>query len=184
MSAEIRKSTVAVNRAVYGGKGQTVCQADVIVPDTLPDSLKVLQVEGKAVQESAIIAKGKISVRGRVECEIIYVPENARGVRTISHPIPFTYSENVADAEENMLFEANCEVTHLEFQLVNSRKISIKAVVEVSGSITGRHEICFVSSAEGDEAETRTKTFCGKNRLVCKKTEFDINENIPLPRNA
>ncbi len=184
MSAEIRKSTVKISRPVYEGRGQTVCQADIIVPDTMPDCLKVLQVEGKAVTESRMITKGKISVRGRVECEILYVPENAGGVRCINNSIPFAYSENVEGAEEKMFFEANCTVSHLEYQPVNSRKINVKAVVEAEGKITGSREIQFVSSVQGEGAEVKTGKFTGRNRVICKSVEFDISENVAMPGNA
>lgn len=184
MGAEVRKTTVAVSKIIHRGKGQTVCQADVIVPDSMPDSLKVIQVEGKAICESRMMAKGKFSVRGNVECDIIYVPENARGVRCINYTIPFAYSENVEEAEEKMFLESDCEVTHLEYQLVNSRKISIKAVVETDNMIVGKQEIQFISSVDEEKAETRTKSFKGKNRIVCKTAEFDVSENIPMPENA
>ena len=184
MSAEIRKSTVKISKPVYDGKGQTVCQADIIVPDSMPDCLKILQVEGRAVTESRIITKGKISVRGRVECEILYVPENAGGVRCISNSIPFAYSENVAEAEDKMFFETKCDVKHLEFQLANSRKINVKAVVETEGRVTGCREIQFVSTVAGEGAEMRTEKFVGRNRVICKTVEFDISESIPMPGNA
>lgn len=184
MSAEIRKSTVKLSRNVYEGSGQAVCQADIIVPDTMPDCLKVLQAEGNAITESRIITKGKISVRGRVECEILYVPENADGVRRISNSLPFAYSENIDEAEEKMFFEAQSSVNHIEFQLANSRKVNVKAVVETQTKVTENREIQFVSSASGDSAEVVMQKFFGKNRVVCKNADFEISESISMPSNA
>jgi len=184
MGDEIRKTTVELSRIIHEGTGQSVCQADVIVPDTMPDSLKVLQVEGKAICESKMMAKGKFSVRGRVECDIIYVPENARGVRCINYTIPFAFSENVEGADERMFLESACEVTHMEYQMVNSRKISIKAVVETENLIVGKQEIQFVSSVNEEKAEARKQNYKGKNRIVCKTADFDVSENIPMPESA
>ena len=159
MAAEIRKSTAEISRKVFCGKGQSVCQADVIVPDSMPDCLKVLEVEGTVVQESAVVTKGKISVRGRVECDIIYVPENAHGVRSMSCTMPFAYSENVAEVDEGMYYETDCDVTHMEFQLVNSRKVSIKAVVEAENCVMGKGEINYIGYAEGEGVETKKEKF-------------------------
>ena len=184
MSAEVRKSTVKISKPIYEGKGQTVCQADIIVPDTMPDCLKVLQVEGRAITESRMITKGKASVRGRVECGILYVPENAGGVRCINNSIPFAYSENVAEAEDKMFFETKCEVKHLEFQVANSRKINVKAIVETEGKVTGSQEIQFVSTAAGEGVEMKTEKFACRNRVICKTLDFDVSESVSMPGNA
>lgn len=184
MSAEVRKSSVEINREVHKGTGQTVCQADIIVPDTMPDALKVLQVDGRAVFVSTVVSKGKISVSGHVDCNLLYVPENARGVKSIDYEIPFTYSENIPGAEEDMFFLAKCQVSHIEYQLVNSRKIGVKAVVEAENEVIGKEEVSYVCGVEGDNAQYQTTLLKGRNRIVCKCTEFTVSDSIAMPKNA
>ncbi len=184
MSAEVRKSSVEINKTLYNGKGQTVCQSDMIVPDTMPDVLKILQVDSVAMVESKIITEGKISVRGTVECCVLYVPENARGVKSVTCPISFTYTENVKDVEENMVFQDRCQVTHIEYQLVNSRKISIKAVVEIESKVIGKVEIECVCGVEGEDAELRDINLRGRNMVVAQSTDISVSETFPMPKNA
>ncbi|MDP4117952.1 MAG: DUF3794 domain-containing protein [Bacillota bacterium] len=182
--SEIRKSDVSVNRTVHEGSGQTVCQADIIVPDTMPDVLKVLQVDGYAVTEGKVINDGKISVRGRIDCKILYVPENARGVKSIGYSIPFNYNENIPGAEENMYFNAQSDVAHIEYQPVNSRKISVKVVVEIQKKVIGKNGISYVCAVEGDDAEVKQEVMHGKNLIVGQENEITVSDKMPAPKGA
>ena len=184
MSTEIRKSSVCLNKEIFSGSGQTVCQTDVIVPDAMPDALKVLMADGRAVVESTVLGKGKIGIRGRVDCDLLYVPENARGVKSIKAQMPFSFSDDAAKVDENMMLYVSAEVSHIEYQLVNSRKISVKAVVEMKICVTGKEEIKYVSGLTGDEAEVKEKKLKGKNNVVCCKRNFAVSEKIPVSEKA
>ena len=184
MSAEIRKSSVCVNKEIFLGSGQTVCQSDVIVPDAMPDALKVLMADGRAIIENSVLSKDKIGVRGRVECTIMYVPESARGVKSIKTDIPFTYTEDASGVDEKMILNVAAEVTHIEFQLANSRKINVKCVVEIKTEVTGKEEIKYVSQIEGDGAEIKEKNLKGRNNVVDCHKNFVVSEKIPLSEKA
>ena len=181
MENNVKKAGIKLSETIYKGKGQSMCQADVIVPDIMPDVLKVLQVEGKSVIENKVISEGKISVRGRVDCNIIYLPENMGRIKNIEYSVPFSYAEKVQGAEENMLFMAENEVVHLEYQLVNSRKIGIKAIVETEAEVMGNSDVEYVCPGEEINAQIREKHVEASNIKVCGEKDVTISETVSLP---
>ena len=181
MENSIKKANIWLSETIYKGKGQSVCQADVIVPDIMPDVLKVLQVEGKSVIENKVISEGKISVRGRVDCTIIYLPENMGRIKSIEYSVPFSYAEKVQGAEDNMLFMAEAEVVHLEYQLVNSRKIGIKAIVETEAEVIGNSDVEYVCPGEETSAQVREKHIETNNIKVCEEKDVVLSETVSLP---
>lgn len=181
MENSVKKANIQLSETIYKGKGQSVCQADVIVPDIMPDVLKVLQVEGKSVIENKVISEGKISVRGRVDCTIIYLPENMGRIKSIEYSVPFSFAEKTPDAMDNMMFTAENEVVHLEYQLVNSRKISIKAIVETRAEIMGNTNVEYVCTGEETNAQVREKHIDVSNVKLCEEKDVLLSETVSVP---
>ena len=60
---ELIKESIGINETVHKGSTQTMIEGDIIVPDTKPDILKVLQVDGIACITKKTAENGERSRR-------------------------------------------------------------------------------------------------------------------------
>ena len=127
---ELIKENIRVNEAVLYSSTQKMVEGDIIVPDTKPDILKILQVDAVSCITDKEVSDGSVAVKGRVDLKILYIPDSEK--RCIKNIITsFEFEEEIANKRIDMEDTAviNSSVERVEFSLINSRKLRIKSVV-------------------------------------------------------
>ncbi|MDR2530790.1 MAG: DUF3794 domain-containing protein [Oscillospiraceae bacterium] len=156
---------------------------EMIVPDSLPDIREVLDTDGTAVLRSKECDNGKMIVTGFVRANVVYVPDGGGISRGLSTQIPFTVTLDAPDVDCDSRILANSELSGIEARALNSRKLAIRAFLNVGASAYGESE--FSRSPAPDEIpedlELLTET-CELNPVVdVSEKAFTISDEIPLP---
>lgn len=179
---ELIKERVNVNETVNKGEARTVSEGDIIVPDTKPDILKILQVDAAACVTHKTVENGRCTAVGRVDLKILYIPEK-EGEKIRSIITSFDFSQPIdCTVTDEMLIALGASAEHVDFTLINSRKLRIKATVGIE------YEICApkaleiaVDVSESESAELKKETLKLRNCVDFCEHEISVRENLEVP---
>lgn len=178
---EVKKESLRISDVLGTNKGRTTAEADIIVPDTKPDAVKVAESYATCVITDCEVQSERVLVYGSVDFNVVYLSEDneAKGVAAKS---TFTDVIDVPGAAPGMRCDVQCAADRVEYRLLNGRKITVKAVIDLNASVMKESEIEAVSDLEGDEIEKQFKTVrymknCGTFRKL-----FSINEKVEIAR--
>ncbi|MDF2523237.1 MAG: peptidoglycan-binding protein LysM [Clostridiales bacterium] len=136
MSLELIKDSIRVSQLIGEESNQTVIENDIIVPDVKPDVANILLSDGDIFVNSAEAMQDKILINGTICYKILYVSDNAEGeIKSIVNNSSFSYAIDVQNARQGMKCLTNCEIEHIECDILNGRKIGVKAILAVSGKV-------------------------------------------------
>ena len=136
MSLELIKDTIRVSQLIGEDSSQTVIENDIIVPDVKPDVANILLSDGDIFVNNAEAMQDKILINGTICYKILYVSDDAEGeIKSIINNSNFSYAIEVQDARQGMRSIVNCDIEHIECQILNGRKIGVRAIIGVSGKV-------------------------------------------------
>ncbi len=156
---ELRKQTVQFDKL----KEQTIYQMtfddDFIVPDTNPDIGQIVTSDGRVELEETRRLTGRAKIKGRLYFKMMYNPEGGGEVFVMRGALPFDEIINMEQLDEKDYLNVKPEIDDLTVEMINSRKISVKAVItfRLSAETTTNQEI-----AGGFDSDINCEVITGK----------------------
>lgn len=151
MEMQLKKEAISINETVMRDMSQLLVEGDIIVPDIRPDMAKVLQIDATAMVSEIISSDSTADIAGKVNLSILYVPDgDSRPVCSISTSMDFkSQVENPAiNASSRCMAEA--DIAHVEFTMLNSRKLAVRILVEAQVKCMHENAIELISDIEND----------------------------------
>lgn len=180
---QVKKRDIKLGKAVYEGTIKSSAEGSIIVPDVKPDIVKVLQADAEAFLCEKIIDDGRITLKGRVNVNVLYLPENGNCcVQCIKSSFEFCETLKRSEFTENMRLAACCDTEKVNYKLINSRKISVDAQILIDVQVTADSESSFVCGLEESAAQTRNENICMCSQSGYDEFSFDIDEILELPQ--
>ncbi len=175
---EMKKNKIFVNNSAAEVNSSVMTECETIVPDTKPDLLKILQLDADAKVISYDISDGKINMSIEVNYKILYVPESAKGICSLEATAAAVHTEEINGITADMYCELVPDVEHIEFNLINSRKLAIKSVIGVQCRVMEKLSLEIPEEISGEDIETRQKNVRALNRTVNKNTEIAVDDQL------
>ncbi len=178
---EMTKNKIFVNKTVAETEMSAMTECETIVPDSKPDLLKILQIDAEALITSFEVSNGRINVNGAVEYKILYVPESAKGICSLNTVSTFVHTEEIDGLTEDMYCSLDVDTEHIEYNMINSRKLSLHTAVGIKCSIMTKMPIEVPVEIRGENIETKYKMMRGACRTVDKNAEIIIEDSLVVP---
>ena len=176
---EINKENIRLPETVCGGSGQIMVEGDVIVPDTKPDAARILQVNASSMISGMEASDGRGSFFGTVGVDILYVPEEGESsVYAMHTDMSFEHRVDDPKLRSGCPLMAVSDAQRVEFQILNSRKIRIKAVVSLEYSQTAEREVSFPADMEGEKIKRTLRLRSSAGEAY---REFSVKETAEVP---
>lgn len=145
---ELIKERAVTGEVVYADSFCVSGDGDLIVPDVKPDIMKVLQVDADVCVASENISDGKLTVGGKMNFTVIYLPEGEQNAPQAIHTsVEFSHKIDNPDIKGDCTATVNADISKVDFHVINSRKISLKATAEICCEIMRRRFAEFAASA-------------------------------------
>ncbi|MCD8390852.1 MAG: DUF3794 domain-containing protein [Firmicutes bacterium] len=179
---ELKREEYKISRCVCRGSAQAYSSGDIIVPDTKPDVIKVIQVDAASAIEDKQIRDNKITIAGKVNLKILYVPDK-EDCKVCSINTSFDFSEDITckNAAAGMYLTAMSNVSNADFSVVNSRKLRVRVSVTLDYDVTDMSGEYIACGAEDETAELMTDNIVINNiREICEH-KFILQEKFELP---
>ena len=154
MNIETNMSGIKVSETLALCGSEVLAETDIILSETYPDILRILQVSGNAVIKEKEVSNDRVILRGDIAINIIYVPDpnmSDMPAKSVTATAAFTDVCQAAGVLSDMKIHSRAEVASIDFSLINSRKINVKASVSTEIKAVRQSETEFISGAESDD---------------------------------
>ncbi|GEA33135.1 peptidase M23 [Clostridium beijerinckii] len=157
---DIVKENVQFEQLLRENNTNSVLKDEYLIPDTHPDVQEILTVEARPMVTNKEIIGDKVVIEGKVEYTVIYLAkEEGLAVNSVNYNQNFTNNIDLNQGENRVICEAECNIEHIEANIMNERKISIQGIVTVDWELYKSNEFEFVKDIEGnDQVEVLKKT--------------------------
>lgn len=175
MEINIKNETLPVCSSAYRVKNNFSAECDVIVPDSKPDILKVLQLSARPKVTSCEIRNNHLIVSGTVTFDILYLADNEeKCVKSITSSCEFSNLVRDSNIADSMTAICDVDVCDLGCDVANCRKLSLKATLCLSGTVYSCCNLDVVSEIDGaciKKTPLYTDMICVNSKDISTVTE-------------
>lgn len=180
---ELIKNSVHMNRLKSHIVTQITLDDDFNVPDINEDIYKVITGSATITNLVSRALPEKVSLSGSLDFKFLY--DNAKGDGRIHHmsgSIPFIETINCDNLDEHDNINIKWDIDDLNIGIINTRKISVKALVSISVSCEDIYDIETAAMPEGDtDIYALTKDALITQLAACKKDILRLRESLEIP---
>ena len=156
--------------------------AETVVPDYAPDIARIVEVNACLLLRSRAVADGKLTASGSVKLTLLYLAEDAQGLRSMEYAIPFEQSASLPDGCEDVALEGR--VCGAEARLLNPRKLFTRLSIE--WRVTPYRRAVLTTCGEIAEQERYAiQMLCEKHEVSLIRSvgerNFTFAEELTLP---
>ncbi len=157
---------------------------EMIVPDALPDILRIVDTDATVFLRSKSTDNGRVSVSGIALTTVIYCPDGETGVRKLELEIPFTASANDGEISQNTKVAVSISVASTDASMINPRKIIAR--VDLITDLTCYNDTeLIISSGLDDDGEAGIEILTDSVDIFTttgvKEKTFVISDELNLP---
>ncbi|NMA82586.1 MAG: DUF3794 domain-containing protein [Epulopiscium sp.] len=183
MSIELIKDRIMLDQRVGAESVQIILEDDVIVPDIKPDIAEILQVEGKIDLDPPELSSDRIGYNGKLQVQILYAAQGSdKPVHNMTAIFPIDDFIHMEGVQKNMIGEVQWDIEHLEYKLLNERKIHIQAVVEVTGNVMQMVENEVLVEVKGlRDVQVQTQPLAVSQLVYNQQENFVIKDELSVP---
>ena len=150
---------------------QIVLEEDVNISDVKPDVGEVLSEHGRVILEEIRTLEHQVMVRGRLAYEVLYVTDSMQPEPAcMKGELPFQEKISVEQVNQGDSIQIHGRVEDLNVSIVNSRKLSLKAIIDL--------EIMPEESKE----QTVGTSLSGAEHAEYRQCHYDITELVQQKR--
>lgn len=162
---------------------------DMNVPDAKEDVVRVLQSYGKVSIQSKQKMEQYLKVKGCVKYQVLYATEDEeKRIACIEGEVPFDEMIYVEGGESDQYY-VRCNQLDLQILLIHSRKMSLKALVELevqksnirNQELTVDVEMDYEGSPSESSIRKKMKQVTVLELITNKMDTYRIKEEVKLP---
>lgn len=149
---ELKKVKIHRNQEKGSAVSQITLDDDYNVPDYRPDIVKVLKEKGELRFDEVKAGNGAVWVKGSLIFRILYRSDQEVGkISCLRGEIPFQEKLNLDGLQEYEPVRASGEIEDITIGVINSRKLSVRAVVVLKTAAEEEMDEEFTTGAEDAE---------------------------------
>ena len=179
---DTNKEIININKLICEKEEILLIEGDMIVPDSKPDILSTINTSGNICIYKKEIENEKIKIDGNINAYIMYVPDNAQDkVRGINTSLDFSEVIDAPKCKNDMILEMTTEINNIDCNVINGRKINIKAGIRVKFKVFTNEEIAVVNKVLNNDEIQVLKDNIKVNSLVgCGNTKAYVKDTIMI----
>ena len=179
---EILKKGITIDKKIGKETSQVLVEGDIIVPDTKPDIDMVLEANGSAYIDSKDIVNDRITFKGNLDINVLFIAKGEnKPIYNMQSTYPINDFINIEGIDKNMTVFTTCNITNLDYKLINDRKVSFRAILDVTSEVLAKENIEAVTTIDGLDAKQMKVTNINVNKVACTKFDrFNIKDDIEI----
>jgi len=140
---------------------------------------RILLIDGEIREGDSEASQDRIHVDGTIYYKILYVSDDPeQSVKSINTSSDFSYTVDVANSRAGMKAKVKCDIEHIDYEILNGRKINAKTILRIYAKAVNDVEQEFVSDLRGIEdiqvLKDNVDIYCylGENTVNCTSEEM------------
>lgn len=161
---------------------QLLVESDIIVPENEPDVLVLLALNPRTYINEVFVTEGKVQFEGKLALDILYLGEKNGELERIEKEIDYSHviEDEGVDKRSRCMLVANVE--NVDYKLVNSRKISMRAVIKIQCRLVVSDKKEVVIGAEDSiKVESLKKKVKLMHTVGQNSVEVFVKDKIKVP---
>lgn len=184
---ELLKKNIHMNRLKNRILTQITLDDDFVLPDIKADIDGVISSEGEVVIDSVRAGEGKVNIRGKLNFRILYQCNSGeKRLHNMSSALSFDENMLLEGATDGDTVNIKWDIEDLSIGIINTRKISARAVVSLEAMVEDIYNIEMVTEV-GDttsqQMDSLKKTIDVSQIAVSKRDIIRIKEELDIPSN-
>lgn len=182
---ELKKELVQTEEMKGSAFTQVTFDETYNLPDYLPDFFSVILSRGDIRLDESKAGPGHILVKGAMKFRVLYrTGQNDWKISSLEGECPFQETLILEEADEFDMPQAEIVLEDLTVQMMNSRKLNIRALMEIRAFAGERKDLEIpVGLEDGESAEVLTKEECFMELRYRGKERCHIREEVKVPSN-
>lgn len=183
MALELIRDMIKIDQVMGEEMTQAVVEEDIVVPDSKPDIHKVLSINGEVLVTDKKALDNRIEVDGVVNVKILYAsPEGDQPLYYMEGNFGVAQHIDMLGVESRMDAEIITEIEHIDYAVVNSRKLNVKCVLNFSGKVSDRSQIDVIKEIKGVQDIQVLKDYIEVSDIVGENTSHTtVRQEFELP---
>ena len=185
MEVQVSKDNICINKLVCEKKELVFIEEDIIVPDTKPDILNAININGTVCTYKKEVQDEKIKLEGCVNTYIMYLPDSKEdNLRCLQACLDFSRSINIKGCKEGMNLVCNSQIKDMECKVLNGRKVRVKVGIEFTIKLYSNEDIEFVNQVNNVEnIQTLNKNFKANSLVGKGSTTVYVKDTLNIDQN-
>ncbi len=182
MPLELMKDAVTLKQQRGKQSSRILLEGDMIVPDTKPDVKQVLRCKGRIRLQEVKTAEEKVSFRGELVVTILYrAIGGERPIYAMSSALPIQETLYMEGLQKDDTVDLDLELEHLECNLINDRKVGLRAVIEAEAEAEWKANWQMVFGTKENDAELLWSKVLTEQPITDKKDRFTVKNRMTVP---
>ncbi|ONI40345.1 hypothetical protein AN639_04850 [Candidatus Epulonipiscium fishelsonii] len=184
MAIELIKKLMDVNETTQKETSQIVKERDLIVPDGKPDMQRVLFLDGTLKMDTFDVQQNRVIYKGEVDITILYLPDNGNEICKMKGSIPIEDFMIIEGVDPEQRVEFVYDIEHLNWNILNERKLNIKVIIEVGAIVTKSKELYLIEDLNTDIlVEKKMKELNIVSIAPEKEEKIIVKDELTIPSN-
>ena len=185
---ETSREKINISRKIVERKEIIFVEGDMIIPDAKPDILNPISLSGIPTIYRKEAMEGKVRVDGNINTYIMYLSDGERNeTRGINTNLDFSEILEIGQSIEGANINLEANVNSIECKVINERKISLKAAVELKIQMNTSEELEVVGDIKQENniqvlketAQVNSLIGIGSTKVHGKETiSIDVSDNL------
>ena len=182
---ELQKKYIHMSREKGEAVTQITLDDDFNVPDVKPDLLRIIMDRGEIRFDETNITQDHVWLKGVLKFSMLYRSDQDTGkIDSLTGEIPFQESLTMEGINEYDTAKITWEMEDLSLGIINSRKVSVKALVMLKAVVDENYDEELVTGAEENEKlQVLENSMTAMALLLSQKDTYRFKEEIVLPSN-
>lgn len=182
---DLEKKILHKNREVGRAFSQVTLDDDYNLPDYKPDLTKIIRERGQIHFEEIHVSSGHIWMKGMLIFHILYRTDlDGKKINDLKGEIPFQESLSMDGIEELNPVKVNGKIEDISVSVINSRKLSIRSLVEFSAiAQMPEEEAVLIGMKDENGCEIEKERMNVLEMIMDKKDTLRIRQELSLSSN-
>ena len=176
----VGRKNISLDRSLEKEQAQILIEGEILAPDNKPDIGQILGAEAEVFIERYEIGAERINYKAKLELKILYLSNGVLQSLVVSKQAEDFI--NVTGLTKDANVKLNAQLLNVEYVLINDRKVSYKAIVDVTAQavIKEVHELVTDIETEQGEIFSKKSEFVVHEFLKTSVDRINIKEEIEL----
>ncbi|MGL5258599.1 MAG: DUF3794 and LysM peptidoglycan-binding domain-containing protein [Lachnospiraceae bacterium] len=180
---QLVKKNIHMDRIKCNANSQITLEGDSIVSDQKQDIDHIILEKGNVIFDEIRAMENSVLIRGKFVFSTLYLTdEEEKMLSTLDGQIAFDEKIRLDGITPNDVVEVSYQLEDLKIQIINSRKISVKVLINLKACVNELFDEDFVIDVEQNQyfevkrEQKRVAILQGKNKDI-----FRLKEEIDIP---
>ena len=180
---DLVKRTIHMDQVKCSANAQMTIEDDINITDSRPDVYQLVTEQGNVDVEEMRAVEDHVRIKGTLKVQVLYIAdEEIHRPACMEGSLPFEEQVYLNGVSSSDSVTVRAMLEDLSVGMINSRKLSVQALVDLNLSVEKVEEIEAAVGIDGEETvEMKTAPLQALDLVIAKKDIFRVRQDLELP---